>query len=361
MAKDYYNILDIDKTATKDEIKKAYRKKAVQYHPDKNPNNPEAEEKFKEVSEAYEILSDDNKRSNFDQYGTAEGNPFGSGGFGGFSGFGSQPFGGGFNINDIFNTFGGFGGNNRSGQRKFKGQNIQIKIDLTLINVRDGLEKTVKYNRNIGCSSCDGFGGDTKQCSKCNGNGIIQVTRHTPIGTMSTTTTCDQCKGLGIIIINSCKKCNGNGVENSETELVIKIPKGVEDGSKFQVHNKGHAPERPGNNGINGDLIVFVNVIKHKHFERSGNNIIYKLELPITKIILGGKINIPTLDNEAIINIKPHTKNGEVLRLKKKGLSDQGGTLGDELIYISVGVPNEITDKEKELLEKLNKVIFFVN
>lgn len=345
MAKDYYEILDIPKDASKNDIKKAYRKKAIQYHPDKNPDNPEAEEKFKEALEAYSILTDDQKRSNFDQFGTAEENSR-------FGGFGNQHFGGGFNINDLFNTFNGGG---RTGQRKFKGHSIQIKLDLTLLDIRDGVEKTIKYNRNIGCPDCDGFGGDTKQCFKCNGNGRIQVTRQTPLGIMSTTTICDQCQGLGLIIINSCGKCNESGVINSESELSIKIPKGVEDGSKFQIMTKGHAPNMPGNNGIDGDLIVFINILKHKDFERSGNNIIYKLQIPITKIILGGKVTIPTLDNDAIINIKPHTKNGEILRLRKKGLSDQSDNLGDELIYVSVDIPTEISNEEKELLEKLSK------
>lgn len=355
MAKDYYDILGVDKSATKEDIKKAYRKKAIKYHPDKNPDNPEAEEKFKEVSDAYSILSDEQKRQNFDQFGSAEGNPFS-----GFSGFGNQSFGGRFNINDIFNQFSG-GNPFDGGQRKVRGQNIAHQINLTLLDVRNGKDENIKYNRNIVCNDCDGFGGDTKQCIKCHGSGRIQQIRHTSIGTMSSTVNCDECQGTGLKIITTCKTCKGNGIVNHKTEVNIKIPKGVNNEQQFQLHNNGHAPHKPGNNGVYGSLIIVINVLQHKHFIRRGIDIVYDLKIPITKMILGGKITIPTLENDAIINIKPYTKNGEILRLRKKGLADQQGSLGDELIEISVEIPTRVSNEEKKLLEELSKHKNFKN
>lgn len=351
MSKDYYEILGVNKNATKEEIKKAYRQKAIKFHPDKNPDDPTAEEKFKEASEAYSVLSDDDKKSKYDTYGSVDGNPFD--GYGGFNDFRN-----GFNFDDLFNAFGGFGGGFSGGrrpQRKVKGQDVGIKVDLTLKEVRDGASKNVTYKRYIVCTDCDGFGGDTKQCTKCNGTGSMQSIKRTIIGTISTTTICDECQGSGLKIINVCDTCKGDGVVNHESEINIKIPRGVENGTRFQVHGKGNSPVRPGNNGVYGHLVIVANILKHKHFERSGNNIVYNLDLPITTVILGGKVIIPTLDEDVTINIKKHTKNGEVLRLRNKGLSSQEGHKGDLMIQVGVHVPNEISEEEEEILKNLSK------
>jgi molecular chaperone DnaJ len=347
MAKDYYNILGVDKNASKDDIKKSYRKLAMEYHPDKNPGNAQAEEKFKEISEAYSVLTDDEKKSNYDRFGTTDGN-----------------FNSGFDINDFmrnFNMEGMFGnsfnpfGNPFSNQRnQRKGTDLRLKLNISLFEVRDGSEKTFKYNRKVKCSSCNGYGGEHSTCSTCNGSGFVRTTKQTIIGHISTQSECPVCNGGGYLITNQCSTCIGSGVKDETTELNINLPKGIEDGDRFKLNGKGSSPFRPGRGGMYGDLIVEIFVEKHKDFNREGNNLIYNLDIPITTILLGGKLEIPTLENKVLITIKNNSKVGEVLRLKGKGLSDQRGNKGDLLIVINLNTPEKLTKEERRLLEELS-------
>lgn len=335
MSNNYYDTLGVERNAPINEVKKAYRKMAMEYHPDRNPNNKEAEEKFKEISEAYSILSDETKKSNYDQFGDPNGMGHG-----------------GFNMSDIFGGFGGFGG---FGSQPIRGKDLRIKVDLTLHNVRDGLDKTFKYIREVKCNDCNGYGGEHTKCHVCNGLGRVQQLRQTPMGTISTVTTCKHCQGQGQVTTTECGTCHGNGTVSEQAELNIKIPKGVNTGDVFQANGNGNAPYRSGKTGIYGNLIIEINVKDHKILVRNGINLVYKLHIPITLNILGGSVTVPTLDGDINIIVKPYTKNGEILRLKGKGVSDQRDTLGDLLIEVYTIVPSDITDDEKELLEKLSK------
>jgi molecular chaperone DnaJ len=347
MSKDYYNILGVDKSASKDDIKKAYRKMALKYHPDKNADK-EAEAMFKDINEAYEVLSDDTKKSNFDQFGSPEGN--------------RNPFGnGGFNMNDIFGDFGmNFGFGNQQ-QRINKGQDLTVKIKITLKDVKKGIDKTVKYNRHVKCDTCNGHGGENTTCKKCNGSGRSRIIKQTILGTIQTIGDCDICNGCGYIITKECTKCNGNGIINEVSEVHIKLPKGVEDNDKFQMNGKGSAPYRPAKGGLYGNLIIDINVEGNPNFIREDINLVYKLNIPITTAILGGKKHVPTLDDDVIINIKAHIKNGDTLRLKGKGLANQRGTEGDILIVVVIDVPSKVSQEEKKLLEELSKMKNFKN
>jgi molecular chaperone DnaJ len=354
MAKDYYNILGVDKNTSKEDIKKAYRKLAMEHHPDKNSGNPESEEKFKEISEAYSVLSDDQKKSNYDQFGSAEGGNFNSG-------FDMNDFMRNFNMGDIFGGgFNPFGGGNPFGdpfgrqQQYRKGGDLMVKLNISLIDVRDGVEKTFKYNRKVKCNDCNGYGGEHTPCTTCNGSGQVRTVKQTIIGHMVTQSDCPSCGGHGFTITKQCKSCVGSGVIDENTEMKIQIPKGVNDGDKFKLQGKGNSPFRPAKGGMYGDLIVDLMVENHPVLKRNGINLMYDLNLPLTLLILGHKVEIPTLDGSAKILIKPHTKVGDILRLQGKGLSDQRGTKGDELITIHVDIPKNLTKEEKELIEKLS-------
>lgn len=355
MGKDYYNILGVDKNASKDDIKKSYRKLAMEYHPDKNPGNEEAGEKFKEISEAYSILSDDQKRSNFDQFGSADG----SSSFN--SGFDINDFMRNFNMGDIFGGFNPFGGGNpfsdpfgNQSQVNRKGGDLRLKLSISLIDVRDGIEKKFKYSRKVKCNDCNGYGGEHTTCPTCNGSGRVRTSRQTILGHMVTQSDCPTCGGYGYTITHQCPSCVGSGVKDEVTELSINIPKGVDDGDRFKLGGKGNSPFRPGKGGIYGDLIVEINVEDHPDLIRDGLNLMYDLKISLTTLLLGGKIEIPTLDGSVKIQIKPLSKVGDILRLSKKGLCDQRGNKGDLLITINVDVPNKLTKEEKVLLEQLS-------
>lgn len=340
MSKNYYEILGVEKTASQDDIKKAYRKLAKEHHPDKNQNNKDSEDKFKEISDAYSILSDQQKRSNYDQFGDPNGQP-NMGGFGNMGDF--------FNFNGGFNPFSNF-------NQSARGQDVAINITVSLKDVRDGVNKSIIYDHKVMCKKCSGHGGETHTCSRCNGSGAVLIEQRSPFGVIRTQTTCNICQGSGKIIKNPCNDCQGTGLVDDKSELIITIPKGVNSNDKFIINGKGHAPFRGGRNGLFGNALLIINVEKHQTLTRDGNNLTYNLDIPFTTIVLGGKANIPTIDDDITINIKPLTKNGEILRVKGRGVSDQRGQIGDLFITVNVSVPTEINNEEKKLIEKLSQL-----
>ena len=360
--RDYYEVLGVAKTATA-EVKKAYRKKAIQYHPDKNPGDKEAEEKFKEAAEAYEVLSDPQKRQRYDQFGFA-----GMSGAGGFSG-------GDFSMQDIFSQFGdlfeswGMGGGNfssffgggssRGGQRVRRGTDLRVKVRLTLEEIATGVEKKIKVKKLVECKHCqgtgsaDGSGGET--CPTCKGSGRVVRTQRGIFGMMQVQEACPTCHGEGRIIKNKCTHCGGDGVVRDEEIITIKIPAGVSGGMQIPVQGKGNAAPR---GGVPGDLLVLVEEEPHKDLVREGNDLIYNLLLDMPTAILGGQVQIPTLTGDVKITITPGTQPGKVLRMRGKGLpiidqyARQYGT-GDLLINVGVYIPEKLNKDEKKLIEQL--------
>jgi molecular chaperone DnaJ len=351
--RDYYEVLGVSRNATAEEIKKAYRQKALKYHPDKNPGDDSAEAKFKESAEAYEILSNPDKKARYDQYGHAGlGNNFGGGGFGGmsmediFSQFGDI-FGGGF---------GGFGGSyGRSARRVNKGSNLRIKVKLTMEEILSGVEKKVKVNKYVSCKVCSGTGakggGAFHNCNTCNGSGRVTRVTNTFLGQMQTTTTCPTCGGEGQVITEKCTACYGNGIVKQEEVISINIPSGVAEGMQLSLSGKGNAAAR---GGIPGDLIVVVEEIPHEHLIRDGNNLLYDHHISFPHAVLGTTVEVPTLEGKARIKIDPGTQAGKVLRLKGKGLpSVNGYGRGDLLVNINIWTPKNLSSEEKKILENL--------
>ena len=362
--RDYYEVLGVAKTATTDEIKKAYRKKAIQYHPDKNPGDKEAEEKFKEAAEAYEVLSDPQKRQRYDQFGFA-----GMQGAGGFSG------GGGFTMEDIFSQFGDlfeswgmgnmgghfsqFFGGGGSRQRVRRGTDLRVKVRLTLEEINSGVEKKIKVKKLVPCSQCHGTGSaDGKEgetCPTCKGSGRVVRTQRGIFGMMQVQEECPTCHGEGKVIKNKCPHCNGEGVVRDEEIITIKIPAGVSGGMQIPVQGKGNAAPH---GGVPGDLLVLVEEEEHKDLLREGNDIVYNLLLDLPTAILGGQVQIPTLTGDVKITITPGTQPGKVLRMRGKGLpiidqyARQYGT-GDQLVNIGVYIPERLSKDERRLVEQL--------
>ncbi|GHV55816.1 chaperone protein DnaJ [Bacteroidia bacterium] len=357
--RDYYEILEVSKTASPEEIKKAYRKKAIQYHPDKNPGDKAAEEKFKEAAEAYEVLSDANKRSRYDQFGHA-----GVGGAGGFDG-------GGFSMEDIFarfgdlfgegfgsftggfSTFGGFGADN--GRQTSRGSDLRVKVKLTLKEIATGVEKKLKVNKYVACPHCKGTGADGDHahstCSTCRGRGHVIRIVNSIFGQMQTTSVCPDCQGEGKIITKKCPHCYGEGVVKADDVITINLPAGVMEGMQLTVRQKGNAARR---GGINGDLLVVIEEEAHPELLRDQQDLIYNLLLTFPQAALGSTIEIPTLDGKAKIKVEPGTQPGKVLRLKNKGLPsvNRYGT-GDLLINIAVYIPENLTKEQREVLSKM--------
>ncbi len=352
--RDYYEVLGVDKKATADEIKKAYRKKAIQYHPDKNPGDKEAEEKFKEAAEAYEVLSDENKRARYDQYGFA--------GLGGAAGGGAS-----MNMDDIFSMFGdifgghgggfgsffggGFGGGRQ--QHVNRGANKRVELKLTLDEIANGTEKKLKIKKKVACEKCNGTGGSSTQCTECNGSGYVTRVQRTILGAMQTQSECPKCHGEGRIITDPCPECRGLGVKDGEEVITVKIPAGVEDGMELSMKGKGDAAVH---GGINGDLRILIREVTHPHFVRNGNNLIYNLLIDIPTAILGGSVEIPTLSNPIKIKIEPGTTHGTMKRVRGKGLPDVNGYgTGDLLVNIGIHIPTNVTREEKEMLMKMSE------
>lgn len=362
MAKrDYYEVLEISKNATPEELKKAYRKQALRFHPDKNPGDKESEEKFKEAAEAYEVLNDPNKRSRYDQYGHAGLGNNGFGGFGGggmsmediFSHFGDI-FGGGFG-NDPFSSFFG-GGGGRRGRTVNRGSNLRVKVKLTLEEVAHGVEKKIKVNKYISCNTCSGTGAkggsSYSTCSTCKGSGHITKVTSTFLGQMQTTTTCPHCGGEGQIITDKCTDCTGNGIIKGEEVIAIRIPAGVAEGMQLSMGGKGNAAAR---GGVAGDLLIQIEEISNNLFDREGNNLHYEHFITFTEAALGTSIEIPAIDGKIKAKIEPGTQSGKVLRLKGKGLPSVNTYegKGDLMVTVHVWTPKNLTKEEKSILEKL--------
>lgn len=355
--RDYYEVLGVSKNATTEEIKKAYKKKALENHPDRNPGDKGAEERFKEAAEAYSVLSDPQKRQRYDQFGHAGVNGAGAGGFGGA---------GGFSMEDIFSQFGdlfgghfgsmfggGFGGGSKQGQRRGSDQRIRVKVSLK--DVAQGCEKKIKIKHLVSCPDCGGKGAksdsDIKNCSHCHGTGRVVKTVNSIFGAMQTQVTCPECGGTGKTIVNKCSKCGGEGVVSAEEILTIKIPAGVQTGMQIPFRGKGNAAPR---GGITGDLYVYIEEETNDTFIRDDDDLIYNLMLPFTTAVLGGEVEIPTVDGKVKIKIDPGTQTGKVLRLRGKGLPNVNHYhIGDLLVNIAVYVPEKLSREEKEFFEKV--------
>ncbi|WP_205757932.1 molecular chaperone DnaJ [Lutibacter sp. HS1-25] len=350
MKEDFYEILGVSKNATPAEIKKGYRQMAIKYHPDKNPGDKAAEEKFKKAAEAYEILSDENKKARYDQYGHAafEGG-HGGGGFGG----------GGMNMDDIFSQFGdifggggfgggfgGFGGGAR-GRARVKGSNLRIRVKLTLEEIANGVEKKVKVRRKVMAE-----GATYKTCTNCNGSGQVMRITNTILGRMQSASTCPTCHGAGEVLDKKPKNADDSGLVQKEETVSIKIPAGVTEGVQLKVNGKGNAA--PGNNGVDGDLIVVVEEVAHDTLKREGTNLHYDLYINFSEAVLGESKNIDTVSGKVKIKIEPGTQSGKILRLRGKGLPsiDHYGT-GDLLVHINVWTPQELSKEQKAFFENM--------
>ncbi len=361
--RDYYEVLGVDKNASEDDIKKAYRKIAIKYHPDRNPGDKEAEEKFKEAAEAYDVLHDPQKRQQYDQFGFD--GPNMGGGFGGFSG-------GGFSMDDIFSMFGdvfggrgGFGGFSSGfssgGQRQqHRGSDLRLKVRLSLQEIATGVNKRFKVRKDVVCEHCHGSGAEgnsgSETCPTCHGSGVVTRTTQSLFGMMQTQSVCPTCQGEGKIIKNKCHHCHGEGVVKGEEVVEIKIPAGVAEGMVVNVPGKGNAGKH---NGVNGNIQVFIEEEPNNTFVRDGNDVIYNLLLDFPTAALGGNVDIPTIEGtKAKIKIEPGTQPGKTLRLRGKGLpavQGYGNGTGDLVVNISVYVPKTLSRDEKDALEHMQK------
>lgn len=356
--RDYYEVLGVSKSADATEIKKAYRKLALKYHPDKNPGDKEAEEKFKEAAEAYDVLSNEEKRRRYDQFGHAGVGGAGQGGFGGgmsmddiFSQFGDifGSFGG-------FSGFGGFGGG-RSARRVNRGTNLRVKVKMNLQEIATGIEKKIKVKKYVACQHCNGRGAkDGKSystCSTCKGSGQVTRVQNTILGAMQTTSTCPTCEGEGKIINEKCTFCNGEGVLMSEEVISINIPAGVGEGMQLSLSGKGNAARR---GGVNGDLIVLIEEEEHPELVRDGNDLLYNVFIGYPEAVLGETVEIPTIEGKVKVKIEAGTQPGKILRLRGKGLPDVNGYgRGDLLAKVNVWIPKNLSKDEKKLVEKMKE------
>jgi len=360
MAKrDYYEILGVSKNASADEIKKSYRKVAMQFHPDRNPGDKASEEKFKEAAEAYEILSDPDKRAQYDRFGHSAFSP-GRGGGGGTHGM---------NMDDIFSQFGdifgedmfgNFFGGGRSGSSRgrsggVRGSNLRVKIKVNYEEIANGTTKTIKVKKYVNCSTCGGSGARDKHssqtCGTCGGNGQVRKIQNTFLGQMQTVTTCPTCNGEGTIIVNKCTACKGEGRVYGEETVTLNIPEGVQDGMQLSMSGKGNVGERGGGSG---DLIILIEEESHPQLHRDGLNVAFDLFISFPDAVFGMQTEVPTIDGRAKIKIPPGTQSGKIFRLKGKGFpSINSNEKGDQLIQVNVWTPQHITPEEKNILEQM--------
>lgn len=357
--RDYYEVLGVDKNATEDQIKKAYRTIAIKYHPDRNPGNKEAEEKFKEAAEAYDVLHDPQKRQQYDTFGFN-----GPGAGGGFGGFGTS-----MNMDDIFSMFGdifgghaGFGGfgGGRHGHQVQRGSDLRLKVRLSLDEIAHGVTKKFKVRKDLTCSHCQGSGaapGSTsEQCPTCHGSGVITHTTQSIFGMMQTQGVCPTCNGEGTVIKNKCPHCHGTGIEKGEEVVEIKIPAGVAEGMIVNVPGKGNAGPHK---GVNGDIQVFIEEEENDTFVRDDNNLIYNLLLDFPTAALGGEVEIPTIEGTKLkVKMEPGTQPGKTLRLRGKGLpavQGYGRGNGDLVVNVSVYIPKELSREEKAAIEQFRQ------
>jgi len=357
--RDYYEILGVNKTASADEIKKAYRKVAMQFHPDRNPGDKSAEEKFKEAAEAYEVLSDADKKAQYDRYGHA-----------GVSSNGRGFSGGGMNMEDIFSQFGdvfgedlfgsffgGGGGRGRTSRaRGVRGSNLRVKIKLTYEEIAKGVTKNIKVKKHVVCNTCSGSGakdkGSVQNCGTCGGSGQVRRVTNTFIGQMQTVTTCPTCNGEGSTITAKCAACKGEGRVYGEDAISIEIPPGVQEGMQLNLSAKGNAGER---GGAPGDLIILIEEEPHKELQRDGMNVAFDLHISFTDAVFGTQLEVPTIDGRAKIKIPAGTQSGKIFRLKGKGFPAVNSyQKGDQLIHVNVWTPQNVSNEEKTMLEKMS-------
>ena len=358
--RDYYEVLGVSKGASADEIKKAYRKIAMQYHPDKNPGDKAAEEKFKEAAEAYDVLSNPDKRAQYDRFGHAAnaGSAAGGGGYGGYGG-------GGMRMEDIFSNFGDifggdfgnmFGGGGGGGRRQgSRGANLRIKLKMDYGEIANGANKKIKVKKHVSCQHCNGSGakdkGSIQTCNTCSGSGQVRRVTNTFLGQMQTVTTCPTCNGEGSTITSKCTYCKGEGRMYGEETLSLDIPAGVQEGMQLSMHGKGNAGER---GGPPGDLLLIIEEEKHEHLTRRDLDVLYQLHISFPDAVLGLQAEVPTIDGKAKIKIPAGTQSGKIFRLKGKGFpAFQSYEKGDELVEVNVWSPQNLSNEEKAMLEKL--------
>ena len=358
--RDYYEVLGVSRGASEDEIKKAYKKMARKYHPDLNPGDKSAEEKFKEVNEAYEVLSDANKKARYDQFGFAGVDPnygAGAGGGGGFGGFTDFDFG---DLGDIFGSFfgGGFGGGSRAGRNgPQRGESIRVGVTVSFEEAAFGCEKEVSVDRVDQCPTCKGSGcesGTTPEvCSQCGGTGTVQQRRQTPMGVFATTTTCPKCGGRGKIIHNPCKDCGGTGQQRKRRTIQVNIPAGIDNGQTISLRGQGSAGK---NGGPAGDLLITVTVRPHQLFRREGNDVLCEAPITFTQAVLGGEMEIPTIDGKVKYDIPEGTQTGTTFRLRGKGIPNLNGRgRGDQYVTVYIETPRNLNREQKEALKKFSQ------
>lgn len=376
MAKrDYYEVLGVDRSASADEIKKAYRKAALKYHPDKNPGDKEAEDKFKEAAEAYDVLSNPDKKARYDQFGHAGMSGAAGGGGGAYTGggftmedifsqfgdiFGGHFGGGGFGG---FSSFGGFGGSSGSSRRVNRGSDLRVKVKLSLKEIVNGTTKKLKINKFVTCDQCGGNGARTPEgvgkCQTCQGSGVVTEVVDSFFGRTQTQRACPTCQGTGEVITDPCPKCKGEGVVKGEEIVEIKIPAGVGEGMQLSVSGKGNAARR---GGINGDLLVVIEEEHNPQLVRDGNDLLHNHKISIPVALLGGTIEVPTVEGKAKVKVAAGTKAGSVLRLRGKGIPDINGRgRGDILVIVDIDVPSRLSAEDKKLVEKLGESPAFKN
>jgi len=366
--RDYYEVLGIDRGVDEAMIKSSYRKKAMQFHPDRNPGDKEAEDKFKEATEAYEVLKDPQKRQVYDQYGHAGlGQGAGFGGFGGFEGFDigdalrafMRDFGGGGSIfDDLFNM----GGSPHGRRRVNRGEDLRIRVSLTLEEIATGVERKLKVNRLIKCDTCAGSGvaagSSKKTCPQCKGAGQVRTMTRTFLGTVQQVTTCNMCRGTGEIIADPCQTCRGEGRVRGNSTVNLKVPPGVSSGNYMSVDNMGNAAPHQ---GMPGDLIVVFEEAEHEHFTRQGDNVIYELPISFIMAAMGGEVTVPTLYGTEKLKIPSGTQSGKILKLRGKGIPRLHHTgKGHQLVQVIVWVPTKLSGNDKKLLEELSRSETFI-